>query len=677
MKLRRQLLLVSLLLLTLPWAGCQYVREMESALQSGQEQALLARTLALATTLDDKPQLLYPDLRRWHSEGNGDSIYASRASAPIILDGYGDGWNEEIQAEFGPVRYRAVTRGPLLYLFIEVDDEQVNYHDPTENRRPSGDHLVLRTGDNRDYLIATAAPGPVQGRYLVPGSSMGWEPRIRGHWQDSLEGYSIELEIPLSLLRNKLGFYVANGATSHGNISPRRRTPPWLIYRPEQLQSALAPFAEQGLEIRVTDTRGWVIGVINMPADLQEPVIQPGPEKRDSEATMETTPWLLRALYRAILTEAPLELTQDLQPGKLGGEQIEAALAGEPNARWFGLAEQPGRKLLRAAAPVRIGGEVAAVVVTEQDSEQYLSLTDRAFNRLLYYSLGAMFVSAAGLLGYASWLSWRIRRLSRATIQAVREDGSIDRSFRSSSSSDEIGELSRSYADLLERLGEYTDYLRGLSRKLSHELRTPIAVIRSSLDNLEQDSEQHEVYLQRAREGLNRLGNILTAMAEASRVEESVHKNQPERFDLVPLLRELAEAYRGIYPKHELSLDLQLDRCPIEGVPDLIAQMLDKLMDNAAGFCPPGGRIELRLRGNSEGIELSLSNEGPALPEHMQQQIFDSMVSIREHSDEVHLGLGLHIVRLIADYHGAGLQARNLDDGSGVCFRVTLPSEYA
>ena len=154
-----------------------------------------------------------------------------------------------------------------------------------------------------------------------------------------------------------------------------------------------------------------------------------------------------------------------------------------------------------------------------------------------------------------------LRRLSRATIQAVREDGSIDRSFRSSSSSDEIGELSRSYADLLERLGEYTDYLRGLSRKLSHELRTPIAVIRSSLDNLEQDSEQHEVYLQRAREGLNRLGNILTAMAEASRLEESVHKNQPERFDLVPLLRELAEAYRGIYPKHELSLDLQLDRC--------------------------------------------------------------------------------------------------------------------
>ena len=74
------------------------------------------------------------------------------------------------------------------------------------------------------------------------------------------------------------------------------------------------------------------------------------------------------------------------------------------------------------------------------------------------------------------------------------------------------------------------------------------------------------------------------------------------------------------------------------------------------------------------GIELSVRNEGPPLPAAMQQHLFDSMVSLRDKSERVHLGLGLHIVRLIVDFHGASVTAENLEDGSGVIFRIFFGS---
>jgi two-component system sensor histidine kinase ChvG len=665
MNLRRQLLLVSLLLLALPWAGCQYVREMESALQSGQEQALLATTRAVATVLGDKPDLIYPHLKRWQDQADTtNQLYATAARAPVMVDGYADGWEGPAHGTFGTVQYWARTRGPLLYLLFSVRDEEVVYHDPRQARQATGDRLVLRNGNGREFVITTAAPGAVQGRVQRPGYSLGFEPRIRGHWQDSLAGFTIELQMPLALLGGRLGFYVvddsgkASAKISHsnGNIKPQQRRVPWLIYPPLPLQALLAPFAGAGIQLQVVDSKHWLVASAGT---------------LEGGAAEQQAPWLLRAIYRAILNGAALPATQTATTnGQIDNPEVDQALARQSSADWYSDASMPGLKLLSAAVPVLSGGEVAAVVVAAQNSEQYLSLTDRAFSRLLYYSLTAILISALGLLGYASWLSLRIRRLSRASTLVIRADGSISNDFPVSTSGDEIGELSRQYAQLLDRLRDYTDYLRSLSRKLSHELRTPIAVIQSSLDNLEQEPESSKVYLQRAREGLTRLANILTAMSEATRLEESVHSNQLEDFDLVALCQALFSAYQGVYSKHQLVFTSDREHWPLHGVPDLLAQMLDKLFENAASFTPQGGCITLALRDNC----LSVSNQGPALPAAMQSQLFDSMVSVRDKSDDVHLGLGLHIVRLIVDFHDASVSARNLEDGSGVMFSVEFPA---
>ncbi len=661
MSLRRQLLLVSLLLLALPWAGCQYVREMEGALQSGQEQALMATTRAVATVIAENPGAIFANPERIATGGDTRrQLYATLADGPVIVDGYADGWEGPEHGRFGPVSYRAKLRGATLYLLFEVADDQVVYHNPRQNR-PSGDYLRLRSGRG-EFVIATAAPGAVQGRIERGSGPMGFEPRIRGYWQDSLEGFTVELEMPLSLLDDRLsfGFIASDGRDTFGTLLPRQPVP-WLVFPSRDVESELAPFARSGVELSVVDRHHWLLA-------------ESGGTDIGVTGKGSDTPWLLKALYRAILNGPPAaEVPAPPRVGQLALPELDRAISGDSAAAWYASPRGGGRKLLVTAAPILAEGEVVAAVLARQGSEPYLSLTDQAFSRLLYWSLLALTISALGLLGYASWLSWRIRRLSRASAGVIRADGSLDDNFPVSNTQDEIGELSRQYADLLARLREYTDYLRTLSRKLSHELRTPIAVIQSSLDNLEAEGEDKGVYVKRAREGLSRLSNILTAMSEATRLEESVHSNQPESYDLALLCRDLFEAYRELYPDQSLELHLADTALPAYGVPDLVAQMLDKLMDNAASFTPAGGRIGLGLERDGEHVEIHVSNEGPLLPEAMQRQLFDSMVSVREKSDRVHLGLGLHIVRLIVEFHGGSAEARNLPDDSGVEFRVRLP----
>ncbi|MGH8119451.1 MAG: sensor histidine kinase, partial [Gammaproteobacteria bacterium] len=103
----------------------------------------------------------------------------------------------------------------------------------------------------------------------------------------------------------------------------------------------------------------------------------------------------------------------------------------------------------------------------------------------------------------------------------------------------------------------------------------------------------------------------------------------------------------------------------------------DKLIANAVDFSSPSDPVEVRLEQNRYAITLSVINQGPLLPESMQGELFNSMVSMRKkgRTAEPHLGLGLYIARLIAEYHGGRIRAENLAGKNGVCFQLIFPAE--
>ena len=335
----------------------------------------------------------------------------------------------------------------------------------------------------------------------------------------------------------------------------------------------------------------------------------------------------------------------------------------------------PTAAIVAVASPIRSGGDVLGALILQQGTEAILSLRNATLVRLMNVTLIATLLVAAALLGYATWLSRRIRRLSIAAEQALDSDD-LGSSLPSAASGDEVGDLSRSFSHVLRQLGDYNDYLRSLASKLSHELRTPLAIVTSSLENLEHEplNEASAGYAARARDGADRLRRILTAMSEASRVEELMQHAEPEAFDLRAALQSAIAAYRDVYSDRRFRFAPGVEAAPMTGSPELIIQMLDKLVDNAAGFSSEGDRVTIGLDAEGPGFRLWVENPGPPLPGRMRRQMFDSMVSMRPGSDGRHLGLGLYVARLIAEGHGGSIDAENIE--GGVRFSVSLPGDH-
>jgi dedicated sortase system histidine kinase len=356
------------------------------------------------------------------------------------------------------------------------------------------------------------------------------------------------------------------------------------------------------------------------------------------------------------------------------GREISGALTGTPGVR---LRNTPDGKavVISAAHPIWNGDEVVGAVVVEESTNPILSVRSVALERLLVLTLAVFAVAAAVLIGFATRLTTRIRRLRDEAENAIDARGRIAHLVTAQNSGDELGDLSRSFSAMLGKLSQHHAYLESMASRLSHELRTPIAVVRSSLENLKLAPADARVYIERAEEGLKRLGTILTRMSEATRLEQGLASVERERFDLAAVVSGCVEGYRLAYPGQSFELALPRDAAIASGSPDLAAQLLDKLVANAVDFSSAGEPIRVSLSVADGAALLSVENQGLPLPESMRGKLFDSMVSLRgrdARTGEPHLGLGLYVARLIAEFHEGAIRAENLASGSGVAVTATF-----
>jgi two-component system, OmpR family, sensor histidine kinase ChvG len=521
-------------------------------------------------------------------------------------------------------------------------------------------------GTRGSYFFATGAQGPIAAQRIVHGGNdrdeAAEEPRIQAYWLQTSAGYHVEARIPSSFVGSRLWIEAQDGR-GNGEAGADSIDAPdggRLFFTTEGLNGLLGTFIRGGTRATVIDTNALKLGMAgNVSADL------PGDPEEKAES------WY--RYFMAVDTSSFPQ--QSSEPGRLAGNSVTAALAGRPHAEWVrGAGTQ--ELLLTAAAPIMIDGRTRGAVFLEQAGDQLLVLRDRAVSRLFNFTLLATAASVIVMFGFATWISWRIGRLRDAAESAVSSDGKIRLDMPESAGADEIGALSRGFERLLARLNEHTQYLRTLGGKLSHELRTPLTIVRSSLDNLEseglRDDQRH--YVTRARDGTQRLQSILSALGAAARVEESIKQAEVANFDLRELLSSAVAAYRDGFPQAHIALETPPDPCFIRGAPDLLVQLLDKLIENAVDFCPAGGIITVRLKRAMGNYLLQVQNDGPPIPQALHGRLFESLFEQRQdRDDKPHFGLGLYIVRLVAEFHGGTAMADNRADGGGAIFTVTLP----
>lgn len=682
MSLRLQLLGLGLLTLVLPWAGYRYVQELEGALRSGLEQSLLAAAESTAAALPG--QVLRTGASR-PAVRPGEIVYAHPLTSEPLIDGYRDDWSsaETTALPLG-------TSGRLwiglyqrsLFLFLHYPDPDVVYQ-RAPGETPYGDRVLLVTESPRpDWLLFhTNAPGSLRARQtasplFTPTGRR--DARVPAFWRETSDGFAAEIRLPLAMAGERLGMAVidvdhaGSGAGSAGAPYQVAMESSWsgdgpglLLYRPAGLAASATQFIRSGMRVVIVDPSGWIL--------FDEGEIDPL-----SAAFDDLDPSLTEQIYRFILRrDDPAFTGFEQPPGRLGRGPLQPVLEGASVTAWF--ARSGGASaVVTAGAPIMRGDEQLGAVILEQGSDSILTLTNAALVRLLSVTFLAMLVVAAGLLSYATVLSFRVRRLSRAAETALGPKGEIRASLPGRRAGDEIGDLARSFSDLLNRLRDYTAYLTTLKAKLAHELRTPLAVASTSLENLEREPHGANLspYLSRLKEGVSRLDGILGAMTEATLIEQSVAATEPEIYDLDAVLASCTAAYRDVYPRHTIEYRCGAPHTGVLGSGELIVRMMDKLIDNAASFSREDAPIQVTLDGTHRELTINVVNRGPRLPSSMRSQLFDSLVSIRRESDgRHHLGLGLHIVSLVADFHRGTVRGEDLPDGSGVVFAVTMPVE--
>jgi signal transduction histidine kinase len=667
MKLASRLMLVSLVTLVLPWAGCSYLREVESSLRLGQAERLAASANAIAGALE--PAVVGPQLevgRFGADRTRALDVYAHRLSATPVMDGFIDDWGvspDAINRVDGPdtsVRYAVGERSGFLYFFLEVTDSNVVY-----GGRPGSDRVRLALMDadglRRDLVFATSAPGELQP--VTPDGRI--VRRARANWQATSTGFNLEIALPGGMAVARAGFMAVDARSGGadvgvGTLPDLASEPGWLLYRSAQAESSLARSAPPDVRLRLIDRFGYVL------ADTGWPREGPGRGRAGP---------LSRVIKMAVESHEDLPRAPREHPGRIDTSPFQSALAGEPVDRRFRQADTD-RVTVASARSLHVTPPAGAMLLAEQDTASVLSVTDRAARKLVVSSLAASLAAVTLLFGFAVWLSWRIRRLSAAMSRALGRSGEIASALPDAGSGDELGELSRSFSRLLEQVAEYNAYLQTLGQKLTHEMRTPMTVVKTSLENLEStpEKEQADRYIRRARRGVERLQSMMTALGAATRVEQAISSAQSEAFDIGALVRDMSRSYATAHPERTITGETPPSPCEISGSPDLVAQMLDKLFENALDFCPPDGRIDIRLVERPGSCVLSVANSGSELPKEMSDRLFDSLVSARPNpADGAHLGLGLHIARLIARHHGGRIGARNLPDSRGVEFWVELP----
>jgi signal transduction histidine kinase len=556
-----------------------------------------------------------------------------------------------------------------LFLYVEVDEP----HFAAEPAHPDIDKdrfdrvdvtLEQPDGSLESYFFATGAPGLIEAQKTViqgDGSArVTDEPRIQAYWLETAGGYHLEARVPLALVGSRLWVEAREASGRKAGFAADSAQGGRLFMATSGLGELLATFIRTGTRATVIDANGLKLGTagaLGAAGGLEDDTS--GTWYRRF-VTVDTSSWPLQTSF----------------PDRITGKSVGTALAGRPAAEWLRAGGGAQDLLLLAAAPIAVDGQTRGAVVLEQSGDQLLDLRDRALAHLFDLTLLATALAVVFAFSLATFISVRIGRLRSAADSAVGNDGRVRLEMPESGSTDEIGALARAFERLLARLDEHARYLRTLGGKLSHELRTPLTIVRSSLDNLESEGVRGDQrgYLTRAREGTVRLQSILAALGAASRVEESIQQAERVSFDLAELARAAVAGYRDAFPNARFVLEVPADGCLLYGAPELIAQMLDKLVENAVDFTPPAGTITVKVVRAGGKYELSVENDGPSIPDAMLGRLFESLFEHRQGSDDrPHFGLGLYIVRLIAEFHDGNALAVNRPDGNGAAFRVSLP----
>jgi len=620
MKLKWQVVTIALLSLSFPVVVWLVFWQLNLSYQNN----LLATTVKQADLL--KSSISQQQI---NAENHLSGLIASPLNEPINIDGRDDEWLDvPWYTADKQLSFKWAYHGDHNYLWVQVtDDSPVLVAE--NNQEQSGDLLTLAFLQ-QDKMLRIILNRQAEGQLVK-----SVQQPLDAWWHETASGYALEIKLPKGRVQ-KLGL-VATDRDSHQNNAHTSRYYGHFQNNFIQLQDVFIPNLEWQSMLKLLTPEDSRLALM----DTQQRIYY---DVNNMTRHPVTADWITTVLY-------PIIFATDANSRQLSN-----------------LSQQQTRQPFAA-------GEL---VFTVAHPQSHITLIE-TFIKAIGLLIGIALILLLLFFVYALLLTWRIRRLSQRLTHVLDDSGAIHSQLPSLHAGDEIGDLARGMNHLLQQINAYTDYLKQLGQRLSHEMKTPIGIVQSSLDNIDLAtmSPDQQVFIERALKANHRLKFILNQLSRLSQWQRTIADAEHSSFDLNDLLTELMPAYQS--PQHKLSYQGPNQPLFINGNPELMAQLLDKLVENAIDFAEPDSTIQIQLSAtdNHRRYHLQIRNQGPQIKAEQLPKLFESLQSFRSHKDhKPHLGIGLYLVKLIADFHQAKINVINIEDPPGVSFQFSGQIKY-
>ena len=333
--------------------------------------------------------------------------------------------------------------------------------------------------------------------------------------------------------------------------------------------------------------------------------------------------------------------------------------------------------VLEDAFPMQVDGTTVGYVLASREafrqSQAEQLLLERVNRTVLFASLGAAGLALILGLVLARTLTQPIRELTMAT-EAVAQ-GELEQQV-SVRSSDELGELARSFNQMSSDLARSRTLRQQMTADIAHELRTPLSVILSHVDAIEEGVlPATSETLQVIREETAQLSRLVEDLRTLSRADAGELSMTLLPTDPHALLSKAATSHRPLAAEKgiELEVDAEDNLPEIEVDPDRISQVLDNLLSNALRHTPQGGNIRLFARVVHNGVEIGVVDSGPGITPEALPHVFDRFyrADSARGRDLGGSGLGLAIARSIVESHAGSIQAESEpEQGAAIILRL-------
>ena len=631
--------------------------------------------------------------------GEYETLEARHIPEQPRLDGEIDDWGSQAAAparfgeegEDGSFTLSLGTRPGMLYAYLEIVDDVRVYRDPAVLRLDNADQVRIGflQPDGEDGRIAvTLAPTGDTTAYRMDSD---WrfaqigppESVVRGFVRETPAGYRVELRLPFALLGSRRYFGLAFVDVDDAETRAIRATTQTyaesqlLAFRSPELSTMLESLGRSDMEVHVLDAElrlrakvgsyrteqprlpSWQYRLLGWPTELAAFVAKVNDAVWGWFASGDS------AAPAAVDAEDAQDVAERVMASALGGEALALPRRAE------------GVRTVLAAHPIRSERDaVIGMITVEQNINDILAFKREAMDQIALASLATVLVVPLFLIAFAGRLTWRIRRLRRAAAAAIDEHGRLRATTldAGADAADEIGDLSRSIGAMLSRLDRHHAFVRTMPRTLRHEIHNPLNTLTTSLEHLAQEPAAHaeSKYLDSAERAVLRIGAIVQNLTDAANLEDSLTAEELEIIDVQGLVESYVNNTRATHGAVRFVFHSAPGPVYAEVADYRIEQLLDKLIDNAVDFHRAGSPITVVFNVRRDHWTVTVANRGPALAAD-PGALFESLISRRMHESKSHFGLGLYVVRVIAEQHGGDAYAVNLIDGSGVAVTVRLP----